>query len=128
MAERTSALTIEEFRTVKLCETLEEALQWWASTRAAVNFNEWQPIYAQTRRLFVGRDPAVARTTNFSKESSEACPRTGLEDFRVGRGAQSGSSPPLPGWPWFRRSSGRTSEVLVPRRRVGRERETGIPL
>ena len=53
---------------MKECSSLEEALQFWASSRAPVEFNKWQPIYAQIRRLLV----PTAKPGNFSRESAEA--------------------------------------------------------
>ena len=78
MADKVKALTPEEFRDVRLFATLDEALQYWASSRDPVIWNDWQPVVVQIRRLFLGNDPQVQEVSSadLARESSAAWKRT----------------------------------------------------
>ena len=78
MADKVKALTPEEFRDVRQFATLDDALQYWASSRDPVIWNDWQPVFGQIRRLFLGKDPQVQQVSSadLARESSAAWKRT----------------------------------------------------
>ena len=68
-------LTPAEFVKIKEFAIFQDALDYWASSREdPVPYADWQKIYNQIRRLFVGKDPQVPRLRVYqvSAECSKA--------------------------------------------------------
>ena len=55
-------LTPAEFLEINKIDTFSDALDYWLSSKDhPIPYVPWQKIYNQIRRLYVGKDPAVAR-------------------------------------------------------------------